>query len=249
MTNPPETIAGPNGRLACRRRAGAGPGVVWLGGFKSDMLGTKAEFLDGWAAEKGRAFTRFDYSGHGESEGAFEDGSISAWTEDALAIFGAVTEGPQILVGSSMGAWIATLVALKRPERVAGIVYIAPAPDFTEALMWPRMSAQDRQTLMRDGRLEQPSGYDEEPYVITKKLIEDGRRNLVLGGPIAITAPARVLQGMADPDVPWRHALRLVETLESNDVEMTLVKAGDHRLSTPADLGRLAHALESLSKG
>ncbi|MFQ5563223.1 MAG: alpha/beta hydrolase [Parvularculaceae bacterium] len=248
MTKASEIIDGPNGRLACRRRAGAGPGVVWLGGFKSDMLGTKAGFLDQWAAEKGRAFLRFDYSGHGESEGAFEDGSISRWTADAVAVFDAMTEGPQILVGSSMGAWIATLLALKRPERIAGIIFIAPAPDFTEDLIWAGMSETERETLMRDGRLEQPSDYDEEPYVITRKLIEDGRRNLMLGGPIAITAPVRVLQGMADPDVPWRHAMRYVEALESDDVTVALTKTGDHRLSTPADLDRLAATLDCLSK-
>lgn len=242
----PNFLAGPNGRLAYERLAGAAPGIVWLGGFKSDMTGTKAGFLAGWARKKARAFLRFDYSGHGASEGVFEEGCVSAWTADALAAFDALTQGPQILVGSSMGGWIASLVALERPGRVAGIVFIAPAPDFTEELMWKTMSEAERERLMREGRIEEPSQYADEPTVITKKLIEDGRKNLILGGPVSIHCPVRILQGMADPDVPWRHALRFAEALESKDVAITLTKTGDHRLSTPADLERIAKALEDL---
>lgn len=244
--SPPDFIDGPNGRLAFRRQPGAGPGLVWLGGFKSDMKGTKAAFLADWARSKGRAFLRFDYSGHGESGGAFEDGCISDWLADALAAFDALTEGPQILVGSSMGGWIAALLALRRPLRVGGILFIAPAPDFTEELMWRRMDDAARERLMRDGRFEEPSEYTAEPTIITRRLIEDGRRHLILGAPIAIRCPVRILQGMADPEAPWRHAVRFAEMIDGGDVELTLVKAGDHRLSQPADLGRLAASLERL---
>ena len=246
MTNPPSYLDGPHGRIAYRKREGAGPGIVWLGGFRSDMLGTKAEALDAWARETGRAFVRFDYSGHGESDGAFEDGSIGEWTEDALAAFDALTEGTQILVGSSMGGWIATLLARARPERLAAIVFIAPAPDFTEALMWPAFTDEQRQTIMAEGRLEQPSDYADEPEVITRKLIEDGRNHLVMGDPIPIRVPVRILQGMKDDAVPWTHAVRFAEMIESEDVLFTLVKDGDHRLSEPANLARLIDSLAAL---
>lgn len=247
MTDAIRYLDGPNGRIAYLRQEGAGPGLVWLGGFKSDMTGTKAAFLADWARAQGRACLRFDYSGHGASEGAFEDGSISDWLADARAAFDALTQGPQILVGSSMGGWIAALLALERPERVAGAVFIAPAPDFTEELMWREMRADQRAQLMEKGRIEEPSDYSDEPTIITKKLIEDGRRRLILGGPIKIHCPVRILQGMADPDVPWRHALRFAELLESGDVEITLIKSGDHRLSAPADLKRLGAAIQAVS--
>lgn len=243
-TCPPEFIDGPNGCLAYRRQPGTGPGLVWLGGFKSDMKGTKAAFVADWAQRRGRAFLRFDYSGHGESGGTFEDGCISDWLADALAAFDALTEGPQTLVGSSMGGWIAALLALRRPQRVCGILFIAPAPDFTEDLMWRRMDETARHQLMRTGRFEETSEYSDEPTIITRQLIEDGRRHLLLGGPIAICCPVRILQGMADPDVPWRHAVRFAELIDGGDVELTLVKSGDHRLSEPADLDRLAASLE-----
>lgn len=243
----PQFLDGPHGRIAYRREFGDGPGLVWLGGFKSDMTGTKAAFLADWARRRGRAFLRFDYSGHGESDGPFEDGGISAWLADALAAFDALTEGPQILIGSSMGGWIAALLAPQRSARVAGIVFIAPAPDFTEELIWRDMDEAARARLMREGRVEAPSDYSDEPTIITRTLIEDGRRHLILGGPIAIRCPVRILQGMADPDVPWRHALRLAEAIEGGDLELTLVKAGDHRLSSPADLDRLGATLERLS--
>jgi len=248
MTSAPDYLEGPNGRLAYRQREGAGPGVVWLGGFRSDMLGTKAGFLDDWAAREARAFLRFDYSGHGESDGAFEDGSIGEWAADALAAFDALTDGPQVLVGSSMGGWIATLLAKQRAERIAAIVFIAPAPDFTEMLMWPSFTDTQRETIMRDGRLEQPSDYSDEPEVITKKLIEDGRSHLVMTGAVPIRCPVRILQGMKDDAVPYAHALALAEQLESDNVEVTLSKNGDHRLSEPADLERLTSALQSLSE-
>ncbi|SNT68385.1 alpha/beta hydrolase [Amphiplicatus metriothermophilus] len=237
---------GPKGRLAYERVEGAGPGVVWLGGFRSDMTGTKASFLADWARRRERTYVRFDYSGHGASDGAFEDGCISDWTADALAVLDGLTAGPQILVGSSMGGWIATLLARARPERLAGLVYIAPAPDFTEELFWNSLDEDDRARLEREGRLELPSDYAPEPDVVTWKLIEDGRRNRVLGAPIDLAVPVRILQGMKDTDVPWRHAMRLAETIRSPDLLVTLTGDGDHRLSTPADLARLAASVESI---
>ena len=247
MTEPPaQFIDGPRARIAYRARKGAGPGVVWLGGFRSDMMGTKASFLHNWAKDRGQAFLRFDYSGHGESDGNFEDGTIGDWFADARAAFDALTEGSQILVGSSMGAWIATLLAKNRPSRIAGIVFIAPAPDFTERLMWPAFTDEQRETILREGRLEQPSEYSDEPEVITLKLIEEAQKNLVMTESVPVAAPVRILQGMRDEAVPWRHALDFAERLESDDVEITLTKSGDHRLSEPADLERLKTALESL---
>lgn len=243
----PDFLNGPNGRLAYRRLEGRAPGLVWLGGFKSDMTGTKAAFIADWAAKNRRACLRFDYSGHGESDGRFEDGTISAWLDDALAAFDALTTGPQILIGSSMGGWIAALLALRRPERIAAIVFIAPAPDFTEALMWREMNEETRERLLREGRIEEASEYSDAPTIITRALIEDGRRHLLLGGPVEITCPVRILQGMADPDVPWRHALRFAEAIEGGDVELTLVKTGDHRLSAPADLERLGATISRLA--
>lgn len=246
MRSEPAFLDGPHGRIAYRARKGAAPGVLWLGGFRSDMLGTKAEYLDGWSAQNGRAFLRFDYTGHGESGGAFEDGSIGDWSEDALAVLDGLTAGPQILVGSSMGGWIATLLALKRPERVAAMVFIAPAPDFTERLMRPSFTEEQRRTLEETGRLEQPSDYSDEPEIITRKLIDDGRDHLVLSGDIAIRTPVRILQGMRDEAVPYAHALEFAQRLESGDVEIVLTPGGDHRLSTPADLARLGAILSAL---
>jgi pimeloyl-ACP methyl ester carboxylesterase len=245
MTEAPNYLDGPHGRIAWRGRKGIGPGVVWLGGFRSDMQGTKATFLDEWAKHHNRDYLRFDYSGHGESDGLFEDGSIGAWSEDALAAFDELTKGPQILVGSSMGAWIATLLALKRTDRIAGIVFIAPAPDFTEALMMETFSKEDLETLHRDRRLEKPSDNSDEPDLVTLKMIEDGREHLVMTGPIPLHCPIRVLQGMKDEDVPWQHAVKFASMLESADVEILMTKNGDHRLSTPDDLARLAAALEA----
>jgi len=244
---PPAYLKGPNGAIAYRRRSGSGPGVVWLGGYRSDMLGTKAHFLDDWAHQRGRAFLRFDYTGHGESEGDFEQGTISAWAADAIAAFDALTQGPQILVGSSMGAWTATLLARERPTRIVGAVFIAPAPDFTERLMRPSFTDEQRETLQTTGRLEEPSDYDDEPTIVTLKLLDDARNCLVMNGPILLNAPVRILQGMADESVPWRHALDFAERIESDDVEVLLTKAGDHRLSTPADLSRLSAVLDLLS--
>jgi pimeloyl-ACP methyl ester carboxylesterase len=230
-------------RIAFRQRAGAGPGVVFLGGFRSDMTGTKAEYLDDWAAGQGRAFLRFDYSGHGASSGDFTDGAIGDWFEDALAVIRARTEGPQVLVGSSMGGWIALLVARAMPQRVAGLVGIAAAPDFTEDSMWATMTEGDRARLMCEGRVERPSDYSDEPYVITRRLIEEGRGRLVLRSPLDLPCPVRLLQGTADVDVPPAVALRLLDHASGPDIRLTLVKGADHRFSTPDCLALIAAAV------
>ncbi len=239
-----EFLTGPEGRrIAYRRRAGKGPGVVFLGGFKSDMEGTKAQALDAWAARTGRAFLRFDYSGHGASSGAFEAGAIGAWAADARAALEGLTEGPQVLVGSSMGGWIALLLARAMPERVAGLVGIAAAPDFTEDLLWAGMTEAERARLLAEGRLERPSDYSEAPYVYTRRLIEEGRSQLVLRAPLRLAMPVRLLQGTADADVPVALALRLLEHAEGADIRLTLVKGADHRFSTPDCLALVEQAV------
>ncbi|HTI65926.1 MAG TPA: alpha/beta hydrolase [Caulobacteraceae bacterium] len=232
--------------LAWRRIDGLGPTVVWLGGFRSDMTGTKAQALADWAAGKGRDFLRFDYSGHGESSGDFAEGTIGGWRADALAVIDQLTEGPLVLVGSSMGGWIACLAALARPGRVAGLVLVAPAADFTEKLMEPALSPQARAALSRDGVWVRPSDYDPAGYSITRRLLEEGAAWSILPGPVAIAAPVRILQGGADADVPWRHALALYDALAGEDVAFTLIRDGDHRLSRPQDLARLVSAVEEL---
>jgi pimeloyl-ACP methyl ester carboxylesterase len=224
------------------------PGIVFLGGFASDMTGTKATALDAYCAATGRAFVRFDYTGHGQSSGRFTDGTISQWRDDALGVIDALTEGPQILVGSSMGGWLMLLCALARPQRIAGLIGLAAAPDFTEELMWGEMDETMRATLMKDGRIAEPSAYSDQPYVITRDLIEDGRRHLLLGREISLSAPLRLLHGQRDEDVPWNFALRLAERVSGDDVIVTLIKDGDHRLSRPQDLERLMTAIEELSR-
>ena len=241
--------------IAFRRREGgasAAPGLVWLGGFKSDMLSTKAEALDAFCAQEGRAFLRFDYSGHGETGGDFEQGSISRWLEESLALFLSQTQGPQIVVGSSMGGWIALLLAreLERAgatERLAGFVLIAPATDFTEALLWPKLPEEGRRAILEQGAWRRPSAYSPDPYVYTRALIEDGRKHLLLGGNVRTHAPVRILQGMQDPDVPYAHAMILVEHIASDPVTLTLVRNGDHRLSRPEDIELLIEAVTALS--
>jgi len=239
-------------RIAVLARDGTGPAVVWLGGFRSDMASTKAEALDGWAAERGRAFVRFDYAGHGESSGRFEDSTVSRWLEDTLAVLDRFVPGRPVLVGSSMGGWIALLAARNRlqtePDRSpAGLVLIAPAVDFTERLMWDSFPESIREAIRDKGVYHQPSLYSCEPYPITRALIEDGRKHLLFGAPIVTGRPVHILQGMQDPDVPWRHALELVEHLPGDCVTMTLVKDGDHRLSRPEDLDRLIAAVGSIA--
>jgi pimeloyl-ACP methyl ester carboxylesterase len=237
--------------IAVRRRRGAAPGLIWLGGFKSDMRGIKAVALDQWAATQQRGCVRFDYSGHGESGGTFTDGTISRWLEESVAVFDAYCDGPQVMVGSSMGGWLSLLLAreLKRrqptrsPASLAAMVLIAPAVDFTEELIWKRFPPEVKHTLEADGVWARRSQYSEQPYLITKGLIEDGRRHLLLGGLIETGCPVRILQGVADPDVPWRHAVELVSRLAQDDVVLSLVKDGDHRLSRPEDIERLIAAI------
>jgi pimeloyl-ACP methyl ester carboxylesterase len=234
-------------KIAVRRRSGGTPGLLWLGGLKSDMRGTKAVALDRWAAAHGRSCVRFDYSGHGESEGEFAEGTVSRWLEESIAVFDACCDGPQVLVGSSMGAWLALLLTreLRRrepphgPLSPAAVVLIAPAVDFTEQLMWKRFPASVKRKLASEGVWQRPSLYSPEPYPITAALIEDGRRHLLLGGLIETGCPVRILQGVADPDVPWRHAVDLVSRLAQDDVVLSLIKDGDHRLSRPEDVERL----------
>jgi pimeloyl-ACP methyl ester carboxylesterase len=225
------------------------PGLVWLCGFKSDMASLKASALDDWAAQAGRALLRFDYSGHGASEGAFEAGTIGCWLEETLAVIDTLSDGPQIIIGSSMGGWLAllcarALAARGENHRLAGLVLIAPAVDFTEALIWQCLPAEARRKIEVDGAWLRPSAYSPEPYVITRQLIEEGRRHLLLDGTIRTHCPVHILQGMQDDDVPWRHALTLVEHLAGDPVTLTLIKDAGHRLSRPADLARLKAAIE-----
>jgi pimeloyl-ACP methyl ester carboxylesterase len=239
--------------IAVRADPGNGPGLFWLGGFKSDMKGTKAEALSQWAQQNGRACVRFDYSGHGESGGEFRDGTIGRWLEESLGVFEAHCAGPQVLIGSSMGGWIALLLVRELRRRkaagrapaagsVTGLVLVAPAVDFTEALMWQRMPPQVKREIEQNGVWLRPSDYG-DPYPITRGLIEEGRSHLLLGGMIETGCPVRVLQGVQDPDVPWNHAVELTSRLAQDDVVLTLVKDGDHRLSRPEDIERLIKAV------
>jgi pimeloyl-ACP methyl ester carboxylesterase len=240
----PDMLTTPQGRrIAHHRLPGKGPGVVFLGGFRSDMTGTKALDLQSWAEATGRAFVRFDYSGHGQSDGRFADLTVSDWLADAIGVLDALTEGPQVLVGSSMGGWIALLLARVRPDRIAGLVGIAAAPDFTEDLMWDGWDAATRARLMAEGRIEEPSDYSPAPYVITRALIEDGRRNLVLRDPLELPFPVRLVHGTADADVPEAHALRLFRHATGPDIRLTLLKGADHRMSDPGSLALIRAAV------
>jgi len=233
-------------RLAYVKTDGTKPGVVFLGGFKSDMTGTKAQFLEDWARQNGRAFLRFDYSGHGQSSDDFLDGCIGDWAEDAIAAISTLTEGPQILIGSSMGGWISLLVCKTIPQRVAALIGIAAAPDFTEDSMWDGFDADQRAALLAEGQITLPSEYDDEPYIITRRLIEDGRRHLVLRSPLPLPFPVRLLQGTADVDVPPSVALQLLDHAAGPDLRLTLVKGADHRFSEPENLALLAQTLDAL---
>jgi pimeloyl-ACP methyl ester carboxylesterase len=238
--------------IAVRSFPGKSPGIFWLGGFKSDMRGTKAEALAEHARKRDRAYTRFDYSGHGESGGTFEQGTISRWAEEARAVFERAN-GPQVIVGSSMGGWIALLLAralakqASKSASIKGMVLIAPAPDFTESLMWPALSDEAKRDVLEKGFWLRPSEYGDGPYPLTRALFEDGKQNLLLGKPIETRCPVRILQGAADPDVPYRHALKLVSCFAQDDVVLTLIKDGDHRLSRPEDLERLMQAVDELA--
>jgi pimeloyl-ACP methyl ester carboxylesterase len=229
------------------------PGIVWLGGFMSDMKGTKAQALDQWAEAQGRACLRFDYSGHGESGGVFTDGTIGRWLEESVAVYARFAQGPQVIVGSSMGGWLALLLAARLRElkgsalqntSLAGMVLIAPAVDFTEELMWKNFSAAIKREIEEKGVWLRPSQYAEGPYPITRGLIEEGRKHLLLGGLIETGCPVHILQGVQDPDVPWRHAVELVSRFARDDVVLTLIKDGDHRLSRPEDIERLLSAVK-----
>jgi pimeloyl-ACP methyl ester carboxylesterase len=241
-----EQLITPQGRrIAYHVTDGAGPAVMFLGGFRSDMEGTKALWLESWARAQGRAFVRFDYSGHGVSGGAFEEGCIGEWAEDAAAVLDLVN-GPAVLVGSSMGGWISLLLARARPSRVAGLVTIAAAPDFTEDSMWDGFDDATRERLMTEGRVALPSNYG-EPYVITRRLIEEGRARLVLRTPLDLPFPVRMLQGTADRDVDQAVALRLLAHACGPDIRLTLVKGADHRFSTPECLHLIGQAVAEVS--
>lgn len=250
MTEETGLLAVDGEEIAWRRVAGAWPTVVWLGGLRSDMSGTKAQALADWAAARGRACLRFDYSGHGGSSGDFAEGTIGRWKADALAAIDGLSEGPLVLVGSSLGGWIACLVARERAERVAGLVLIAPAADFTEALMRPALPDEALAAIEADGVWLEPNAYaPDDPLPITRRLLDEGRDHLILDGDeIAIDCPVRILQGGEDPDVPWDHALALAVAIRSRDLTFTLIKDGDHRLSRPEDLARLLAAVEELTR-
>ena len=236
-------------RIAYAHTAGTGPGIVFLGGFVSDMEGTKALDLEARAKSAGRAFLRLDYSGHGRSSGKFEDGAISDWAEDAQDVIEAVTRGPQILVGSSMGGWISLLMARRMPDRIAGIVGIAAAPDFTEDSMWAGFDDATRDRLLRDGQVSLPSEYSETGYLITKRLIEDGREQLVLRTPLELDFPVRLLQGTADADVAMSVPLRIVEHATGPDIRLTFVKGVDHRFSGPMELDLIWSSVSDIAEG
>jgi pimeloyl-ACP methyl ester carboxylesterase len=236
--------------IAVLSRPGHRPGTLFLGGFMSDMRGSKAEALDDWAAATGRALTRFDYSGHGASGGAFSDGTITRWLQEARAVLDA-TEGPQILVGSSMGGWIAVLLAQElnrtQPGRVAGLVLLAPAIDMTRDLILARMTDAERTEIETTGALKQPSAYSDQPYLITKALIDDGETHLMGHRPVALGAPVHILQGVLDDEVPYQVAIDLVTQLAQDDVVLTLIKDAGHRLSRPDDLKKLIQAVEQIA--
>jgi pimeloyl-ACP methyl ester carboxylesterase len=242
---------GPGRLIAYRRIAprtdGHRPTVVFLGGFMSDMRGRKAEALAALCAGRGQGFLRFDHFAHGDSSGTMEEATVGGWGRDAVAVLDRLTQGPLVLVGSSMGAWVMLLAALARPERIRALVGLASAPDFTEELVWNAYTADERARLMRDGRIVEPGAYGERPYVFTRELIEDGRRHLLLGGPIAITAPVRLVHGIADRDVPYTTSLRLADRLATDDVIVTLIKDADHRLSRDEDLARIGDVVAELS--
>jgi pimeloyl-ACP methyl ester carboxylesterase len=251
MSDSPEFLTVHGRRIAVRRQAGAEPAIIWLGGFKSDMESGKAGALVHWGASAGRAVVRFDYSGHGASEGNFKDLTITDWLDDAMQVIARFAGRRPILVGSSMGAWIAILAArlLKSQaaeQRPSALVLIAPAVDFTERLMWDVFSPEIRAEIEESGVWYRPSAYAAEPTPVTRALIEDGRRHLLLGRSFEIGCPAHILQGMQDPDVPWRHALSLVEHLPHDVVTLMLINDGDHRLSREEDIARLIRTVSEI---
>ena len=232
--------------LAYRKSAGGSPTVVWLGGFTSDMTGTKASALEVHCRERGFGYVRFDYQGHGASSGRFEEGTVGRWASDAVAVLDRLTEGPVVLVGSSMGGWLMVLAARARPDRVAGLVGIASAPDFTEELLWPRLGEAGQRELMERGEVPIPNPYGPEPTPVTRRLIEEGREHLVLGGPVPLACPVRLLHGLEDADVPWQTSVRLAEALESRDVVVGLLKGVGHQCSDPESLSRIFRAVDEV---
>ena len=247
MNEPPSILTRDEGAtIAYHRHDGKAPGVVFLGGFNSDMTGTKARALDAFCAATGRAFLRFDYFAHGASSGDFADATIGRFLADTLAVIDRLTEGKLVLVGSSIGGWLMLLATRARPERVAALVGIAAAPDATEDLMWQRMPFDLRETVITRGAVRIPSQYSEAGHLITKKLIEEARAHLVMRNPLALRCPIRLLHGMADPDVPWETSIALAQHVTGADVRVTLVKDGDHRLSRPSDLELLLQTLKPL---
>ncbi len=243
----PRYVEADGRRIAHVTHAGAAPHLVFLPGFRSDMEGSKALAVEAHARARGLGVTRLDYSGHGRSAGRFEDGTIGAWLDDALAVVDGATSGPLLLVGSSMGGWMMLLVARARPERVVGCVGIAAAPDFTEDLIWAVATPEQRAELLDRGVHYEPSPYDDEPTPITRQLVEEGRRHLVMRTPLAITCPLHLLHGQRDADVPWETALRLAAHVESEDVTIELIKDGEHRLSRDGDVARLLAAIDRLA--
>lgn len=241
-------LSTPDGeKIAYKKTDGAGPVFIWCGGLKSDMEGGKAIHLHDWAIKQGQSYIRFDYFGHGVSSGEFRDGTVSRWSSDVVQVIDELAEGNVILVGSSMGGWASLLAALKRPDRVMGLLLIAPAPDFTQKLTWEDWTDEQRETLRRDGIVFVPSDYD-EPYEYSRILMEDGKANQILDAPINFEGPVRILQGAADSVVPWEYSRRILDVITSEDVEYTLVKNGDHSLSSPTDLERLVRAAKELSR-
>jgi pimeloyl-ACP methyl ester carboxylesterase len=246
----PRTLTRPDGAtIAYHAVAGRAPAVVFFGGFRSDMMGTKAMALDAWARRTGQSFLRFDYFAHGQSSGDFRDATVGRWRDDSLTVIDTLTQGKLVLIGSSMGGWLSLLVARDRPARVAGWIGIAAAPDFTEDLVLPTLSPEARAALERDGILRRPSRYSDEPDILTWRLIEEGRKHLVLRSPLRIDGPVHLFHGLKDPDVPWEVTQRVLRHIESPDVAATFTKDGDHRLSTPADIERLLAAVEAMCRG
>lgn len=245
LSAPPLMVGGQDERIAYKATAGEGPDLIWCGGLRSDMEGEKATCLHAWAQVQNRACIRFDYYGHGQSSGEFERGTISRWSRDLLQIIDEQAQTEVILVASSMGGWVALKAALARPDRVKALLLIAPAPDFTARLMWPQFDEAVRAEIIHKGVTYLPSEYG-EPMPVSRALIEDGANNLLMEGPIMLNKPVRILQGMQDPDVPYAHALALMECLHGTDVHLTLVKSGDHRLSEPEDIARLMRAVDDL---
>ena len=232
--------------VRANRLKGKTPTVVFCGGFRSDMAGTKAMMLDDWCRERGQGYLRFDYSGHGESDGAFEEGTIGQWLDDTLEVIDRLTVGPLLLVGSSMGGWIMLLAALARPDRVAGLVGIASAPDFTEELLWNNLTSEQQDALEKDGRIELPSDYSDDPHVITRGLITEGRNHLLLANRIRLNCPVRLLHSLDDSDVPWKISLRAMRQIDHNDVRLSLLKDAGHRISRPQDLQQILDTVEGL---